>query len=772
MKQPSSLQDFWGLKTLSPEGILIFEKDRAAFVFEISGIDPMFYGESDWSSVSDAWRSITKLDPNEEVQIVFSKTCRFDLLIEEKLKELELADNPAARRLLMLRLNSFLGEIDPKDPKYFSTKIYWTHSISVPKSESPQSDAQIISQMLDKRNEQLNRLRDKKLGARILNGDEVKRLVVQQAQGQSYLASDDSVAEWPSVDIGAAQLQVGDETIRCLHLKAMPERFSQMGMILALTTIPASFDLTLRLVGKSAKDLYAKLDRKRRVLFGMQRTKKAGDLEADARFQELNDILSRLNQSSDSLLSMGLTVCVRGPKSSDYIQRWTIQEIIQSAHRMGFSEMSEPYLGTFDCFLESLPSFRGFEMCNQTVLSSNAVHFLPLYQTARGDQRMVATFRTLDGGVFSIDPTSTKLANYNWLISGTSGSGKSFLVNSILLQSQSLNPRIFIMDVGGSYLKLTNLLEGEFIDFDTRREFALSPFFIQKTSDVVEESKRREHIQMVFWEMLRDEDKLPSIHEKAELKEVLTPLFDADVLPKKPVSFVRDELKARGSARLALLLDRWCSPQFFGNFLDTDATISLDSPLMTFDLKGLGDFADLSRVVQLILCSSLWANLRKHTDQFTFVVLDEVAFTLLRAQPSFVDELISTVRKYNSGVMIITQDLEKITSNLAGASILQNTQIKVILQQRGDPKNFSEPLQLSQEELNAIGRLQRRKGAYSDAFLIVDDQKAVIRYTPNLAEYLLATSVPEENRNLQNRMNSKTGAFSNRFLEVVEEMSV
>jgi hypothetical protein len=122
-------------------------------------------------------------------------------------------------------------------------------------------------------------------------------------------------------------------------------------------------------------------------------------------------------------------------------------------------------------------------------------------------------------------------------------------------------------------------------------------------------------------------------------------------------------------------------------------------------------------------------------------------------------------------VIVITQDLEKVTSNPAGASILQNTQVKAILQQRGNPKNFAEPLQLNDQDLRAIRHLGRRKGSYSDIFLMIDDRRTVIRYAPNLFEYLIATTVPQENLDLEAKLTAKSGSYAERFLKVIQEMT-
>jgi hypothetical protein len=189
---------------------------------------------------------------------------------------------------------------------------------------------------------------------------------------------------------------------------------------------------------------------------------------------------------------------------------------------------------------------------------------------------------------------------------------------------------------------------------------------------------------------------------------------------------------------------------------------------LTFDLKGLTEFEDLSRVVQMIVCASLWARIRQTgTRNFSWIVLDEVAFSLLKTQPEFVDELVSTMRKYYAGAVIVVQDLEKVTSNLAGSSILQNTQSKAILQQRGDPRNFSAALSLSEIDQWAISSLRREKGSFSDIFLIRDSERTVIRHAPSALEYWLSTTAPEDNRVLKNSVSEPQENFQQNVMDFV-----
>ncbi|MCB0357001.1 MAG: hypothetical protein KDD40_08345, partial [Bdellovibrionales bacterium] len=221
--------------------------------------------------------------------------------------------------------------------------------------------------------------------------------------------------------------------------------------------------------------------------------------------------------------------------------------------------------------------------------------------------------------------------------------------------------------------------------------------------------------------------------------------------------------------QLSFLLQPWIKENFFGQFVDTNELLEDKNSILTFDLKGLTEFEELSRVVQLIICSSLWAKIRQMKNQrFSWIVLDEVAFSLLKTQPLFVDELVSTVRKYYAGAVVVVQDLEKVTSSLAGSSILQNTDSKVILQQRGDPANYASTLSLNKVDQWAIESLKREKGSFSDAFLIRANEKIILRHSPSTLEYWLSTTSPEDSVCFSNDSDKKEKNYQKKIIDFVE----
>jgi len=164
----------------------------------------------------------------------------------------------------------------------------------------------------------------------------------------------------------------------------------------------------------------------------------------------------------------------------------------------------------------------------------------------------------------------------------------------------------------------------------------------------------------------------------------------------------------------------------------------------------------------------LWNALRENS-RFTYIVLDEVAFSLLKTQPHFVDELVSTVRKHFAGVITIVQGLEKITvHDIAGASILNNSARKVLLQQRGQSEGWEGPLSLNKTEAELVRSLKRHKGHYSDIFLMDEEKRALLRFAPDRLTYLLSTSDSRDNEKLNEHLKHYEGSYSDRIFQFIQ----
>ncbi|NBU22196.1 hypothetical protein EBS43_12425, partial [bacterium] len=102
------------------------------------------------------------------------------------------------------------------------------------------------------------------------------------------------------------------------------------------------------------------------------------------------------------------------------------------------------------------------------------------------------------------------------------------------------------------------------------------------------------------------------------------------------------------------------------------------------------------------------------------------------------------LRKTGSGITFITQGLEEIERSPIGPAILNNTATKLILMQRGDLDPIRKTLKLNDQEMALISSLKQQKGNYSEAFLMANENRCVIRVVPTPLEYWVSTSDPND----------------------------
>jgi type IV secretory pathway VirB4 component len=340
-------------------------------------------------------------------------------------------------------------------------------------------------------------------------------------------------------------------------------------------------------------------------------------------------------------------------------------------------------------------------------------------------------------------------------VTGSSGSGKSFLNNCILLQYLSQNPLLYVIDIGGSYRKLAEFVEGQYIEITPPREgelntAAINPFLLPSATK--EPSPQKIKFLITLLETLltdEDGDKLPKL-DKSLIEESILATYARTLPTRMPrmsdLKAVFEASKEKSLRDYAKMLYPWTGSRPYGRLLDAASAIDLTADMVVFDLKSLSHYPDLQSVMILILTDFILGKIDSTPGRPKRILMDE-CWELLKSQAasSFMEYCARTLRKTGSGITFITQGLEEIERSVVGPAILNNTATKVILRQEGDLDAVRKTLKLNDQEVSLIGTLTQQKGVYSEAFLIAGDHRSVIRVTPTPAEYWLATSDAADN---------------------------
>ncbi len=536
--------------------------------------------------------------------------------------------------------------------------------------------------------------------------------------------------------------RLGSVHHRVVTLKILPEQ-TFAGMAAALTDLPFASRLFLSVhVPDQSKEIeWLKLNR--RMAYALVVGKKGvSDLESEAKLQDIEDLLSAVVKDGEKIFSASLAIVLRSEDEHELEAQ--VSHVLQIIRELSGSEGYMETYASFDVFAtSSIPNARNKERAKR-LKSSNLADLIPVFGLWEGFEKASVLLRTRMGSLFKFDPFSPSLTNANQIISGGSGSGKSYLTNLMVGQMLSQNPRVYILDIGGSYQKTCELLDGQYISLSMASGLSMNPFD-RVPGNSVSDEKIKFLVALVQIMTKEDDQKAIGKLEKAEIERAIQQVYIEEATPR--LTHLRERLlnsEIDEVRRIGKILSLWCGDSPFGKLIDRETNMGLEKRIVCFDLKGLEANPDLQSAALFTITDMVWREVQKNRSEMKFLVFDE-CWRLLEsdAGSQFVAEVFRTFRKYYASAVAISQNIDDFARSKAASAIMPNSSIKWVLKQPGaDFKRLAEVLRLNEREIALIQSLNQVKGQYSEAFLICEDKKAVVSVEATPFEYWLATTDP------------------------------
>jgi len=591
------------------------------------------------------------------------------------------------------------------------------------------------------------------LTARVLPPDEVLKLIYKQWNptrkiGLGQYDPEDLRESLCLTDVAISQegFSIGNVHHRILSLKILPEAtYSCLGAILQGLPFGSRLFFSVH-VPDQTKELES-LKTQRRIAFSMARGKRSGvsDIESEAKLQDLETLLEQMIASGEKVFRLSLNVLLKSETLEELEDK--VNQALIAIRSLGSSEAMQETIAAFDIFSQmALPNARAAER-SKRVKTSNLADLLPIYGAWTGTTEPSVLLRSNSGALLKFDPFDADFTNSNMLISGGSGSGKSFLTNIILMQMLKENPKIFFIDIGGSYKKLCENLEGQYLPLGVSDGISINPFDLAAGEEVVSNQKIKFLVGLIEL-MAKEEDvsRLPKL-ERAEVEEAIREVYATSKSPR--LSDLREILlnhKDPNIVRFGKILTPWCGDSLFGKFLDQKTNISLDKQVVAFDLKGMETYPELQAVCLFLITDLVWREVQKDRLTKKFLCFDE-CWKLLKNESGivFIEEVFRTFRKYKASAIAISQDIDDFAKSRIAGALLPNCSIKwLLLQQQVDGERLKEVLDLNDNEVQMVKSLYQEKGLLSQAFLLAQKNRiiAVVESTP--LEYWIATTDPKD----------------------------
>lgn len=549
------------------------------------------------------------------------------------------------------------------------------------------------------------------------------------------------------ISVSEKHLSIGNLEFRVVTMGLLPEGQTFASMIEALTSLPFHFWISQNIHSLDQRKEISKLELMRRVASSMASgSQNVSDIESESKLSSLEDLLREIMNGSERLVACDLNVIIWG-ETNDQLERKT-EEVLRAFRSMGQAEGLVETFALEDAFFRAAPSVcEGLRL--KRMKSSNCSHLAPLYAPWRGNNEPVVLLSTREGAPFAIAPFAKELPNWNGLVFGGSGAGKSFTICQLMLQfcSQAPKPKIVWLDNGASSQKLIEVLGGEFVDLHLESGVCLNMF----DPDVGTEGPSSDKIKLILGCMemiLKDEEKhgLPK-RDKALLEEAIVRCYTKvrDRIPQ--LSDLRDILKehpAQELKRYADILYSWTGDTAFGRMLDGPTNVKLTKDFVCFERKGLENHRELNDVFMHLLFRYTRNEAASDLSRPYLIVFDEAErlFKSSRIGRETSIDSFRVLRKLNAGIWCISQNYKDFLSDpeLANSLLPNSTFIFILRQRKIDWEDFRNTFDFTDAQVDAAKSLEIVKGKHSEFLLLQDENQAVVRLEPDPLSYWICTS--------------------------------
>jgi len=380
-----------------------------------------------------------------------------------------------------------------------------------------------------------------------------------------------------------------------------------------------------------------------------------------------------------------------------------------------------------------------------------------------GQPKLIFTGRK--GQLVSLDFFDANATNQNVFCCATSGSGKSFQVNFIAFNYYACGALVRIIDIGGSYKKIANMLGARYLDFQPDINICLNPFtFIREPEEELKS------VAAVFAQMAYSNSDTKKCDD-TEMNLVRNAVrwawqkkgqqADSDAVyeflmkfPNAPGSDL-DEMAGNttlieAARKLAFNIREFTSHGFHGRFFVGPSTFDIRrDEFVVLELENLKIQPDLYRVVTLLIINGVTQDLYLSDRSRPRLIIFDEAWQFLGKGAMIapvINEGYRRARKYNGSFMVITQSLLDLESfGEVGKVINSNSAFKIYLESSDfDQAQKKGLIDYDNFTLKLLKSVKSNPPRYSELFFDTPFGVGVARLVVNDYAYFIYTSKASE----------------------------
>lgn len=370
-------------------------------------------------------------------------------------------------------------------------------------------------------------------------------------------------------------------------------------------------------------------------------------------------------------------------------------------------------------------------------------------------------------GFLDIFDTTLGNTNYNMAVTGTSGAGKTGLVQPILRSVLDSGGLVWVFDMGDGYKSFCENMGGVYLD---GRSLQFNPF-----ANITDINASGERIRDQLAVLASPNGNLDEVHEDLLLRAVMAAWGNKQHSARidDVVAFLkqeRDDPRYKNSASITArideiieLLGKYCTTGIYGSYFNSDTpSLTDDARMVVLELGGLQDKPALLAAVMFSLIIYIEDKMyRTSRSQRKVCAIDE-GWKLLNFKNekvgSFIETGYRTVRRHTGSFITISQNIKDFDADDASSAAKAawgNSAFKVVLKQ--DTSEFkiynqNRPNQFNELERLVISRFGDAKQQWFSSFMLrINDTSSFHRLFVDPLSRAMFSSKGEDFEFLQSR---------------------
>ncbi len=385
-----------------------------------------------------------------------------------------------------------------------------------------------------------------------------------------------------------------------------------------------------------------------------------------------------------------------------------------------------------------------------------AVRLFPVQADFSTMSHPVSLFVGRKGQMVPLDLFDRKADNHNVLVAAGSGSGKSFMINSVLFDNWASGAFVRVVDIGDSYKKLCSITDGRYISFNRDSHIVLNPFSAIRDID-----EDLHIVSAIISQMVYSYTNIsPSEIEMSLIKTAVRTTWDQyenngqiDHVHEFLLHELQENTLKEASEHLARCLFDFTSKGTYGRWFSGQSTLDISKDrFVVLELEDLKEQKELFSVIILQLISYISGDLyRSDRTRKQIIVFDEAWQFLDKGSDGIMKDVIEggyrRARKYNGSFITITQglmDLKKFGAT--GDVILTNSAFRFFL--RSTDYAAAQRTGLIDYDtfyMKLLSSVNTARGRYSEIFMDTPQGTGVVRLIVDPFSYWMFTSDAQDN---------------------------